>query len=98
MKEDNIRLKKQLEETDGERNLAIHERNGLKQQCTAAIRQVTNSSMTNHLIMSLMFPCLKITARIAHNCVFPQLHECCVQLLHYIIAAFLHCTFPQIAE
>ena len=40
MKEDNIRLKKQLEEMEGERNQAIHERNGLKQQCTAAIRQV----------------------------------------------------------
>ena len=46
MKEDNIRLKKQSEQIEGERDLAIHERNGLKQQCTAAIRQVNEINNT----------------------------------------------------
>ena len=46
MKEDNIRLKKQMEEMEGERNQAILERNGLKQQCTAAIRQVSKKQCT----------------------------------------------------
>ena len=37
--EDSFRQRKNFEECIQERNVAIHERNGLKQQCTAAIRQ-----------------------------------------------------------
>ena len=59
MKEDNIRLKKQLEEMEAERNQAIHERNGLKQQCTAAIRQVHNYDQKSFSPQGCCFASLK---------------------------------------
>lgn len=39
VQEEAARLKKQIEEVGQERNTVVRERNGFKQQCTAAIRQ-----------------------------------------------------------